>query len=169
MPCANESFGALSALPRTPGISRATASIRTRAGSSPPVNDVVADRDFLVDPEIQDALVDSFVMPAEENQLLALAQCLGPGVRQRLTLGREVDHAGGSGALGRAEKETSAAWIGSGRHDHPRAAAVGRVVGHAVRSEAERAQIVNVDLDPSRLARAGKDAFIERPGEKAGE
>ena len=67
-----------------PGSSRITASMTTSAGSSPPVSDVVADRQLEVD-ERADPLVDALVARADEDEVLAQrpGQRRGRGGRPR--------------------------------------------------------------------------------------
>ena len=56
-----------------PGSSLTTESIRTIAGSSPPVKHVVADRDLAVRQMSADSFVKTFVMPADQDQMVRAA------------------------------------------------------------------------------------------------
>ena len=87
---------------------------------------IVAHGNFLVDHQIDCALVDALVVPAQENQLFFLREPLHGRLGQGLSAGGEIDapavevvaHGGFHGVHNRL-----------GEHHHARAAAVGRVVG----------------------------------------
>ena len=100
-----------------------TASMTTSAGSSPPVSDVVADRQLEVD-ERPDPLVDALVARADEDEMrrASRGRRRGPGVND-LAARVEQDHdrlGSPDGVDGRRDR--------LGAHDHPGAAAVRRVV-----------------------------------------
>ena len=71
-----------------PGSSRMTASTITSAGSSPPGQHVVTDRQFQVD-EVADPVVDAFVARADQDQVLARCQIRGTRLPEDLAAGIE--------------------------------------------------------------------------------
>ena len=130
-----------------------------RSGERAVGEDVIADADFLIDEVVDDALIDAFVMTAEENEMRKARVFLGDLLGERAAAGRHENHAGIRGAefLDRGEK-----WLAL--HHHSLAPAVRRVVGCAVFVIRPLSQIMHAEIDKAALLRLADHARAERRG-----
>ena len=128
-----------------PGTRRATASTTTAAASSPAREHEVADAAAPRRTSDADALVDAFVAPADEREArLARASARARRLIERPPARREQDAVRGA-ARRRDGLERRGDRLDA--HDHPGAAAVGRVVDLAVLPGREVARVRAVDGD----------------------
>lgn len=126
--------------------------------------DVVADGNFLVHEEVDDALIDAFVMAAEEDEMVALGgEALGRGLFERGACGGHKQHSGPLRAEGGESGEN-----GFALHDHALAPAIGGVVGGAVFVRGPVADVVRVDFHEGALLGASDDAFSQSVGRDLG-
>jgi hypothetical protein len=129
--------------------------------------DVIADGDLLVHRTKADPLVDPFIPAAEEDNPPSFGrQPPGRLLGEPLPLGGEEDHPG------RIPRRTERLHGPEDRlrlEHHPRAAAVGDVVGDPVTSLGPVPQVVDPDAQEPFLLRAAEQALLERRSEDPGE
>src|SRR6185503_13872201 len=120
----------------------------------------VADRDFLVDPALEQPLVHALVPPAQQSKAVLLRELQHPAVIQLLALRREVDHPSASRQLDPVQRALQRL----GEHHHARPAAVRTVVHRPVPVRREIARIPRRHGIQPRLQRAARDPA---PGNRA--
>src|SRR5690606_12690387 len=129
--------------------------------------DIVADRQLVRPEYLGDALVDAFVVPANERDPPLLRQLLRDALRE-LPSARRHDRDMGVLKIV-AEDGFDRFHDRRGFHDHPGAAAVGRVVGGAMPIVGPVADVMNLDVDQPLRPGTLDDAFAENAIEHAGE
>ena len=85
---------------------------------------VIADADLLVDKQIDGALVDAFIMPAQQNEVFVPQKFKHLLLAERFALGRHIDAPRLMFGVERLDGGTD----GLSRHHHARAAAEGIIV-----------------------------------------
>ena len=104
--------------------------------------DIVTDRDLVIDEVVGHALVDALIVAAEEDEMLRLGILPGDGLPELPSLGREEDHLGpGTAEFGECRRDRL------DLHDHAGASAVGCVVHRAVAVVRPAAEIHRLQLD----------------------
>ena len=118
--------------------------------------DVVADRDLVVDKVIGHALVDTLVMPAEEDEMLRLGILADDRLLERPSLRGEEDHLGL-----RAAEFGQRLGDRFDLHHHAGAAAVGGVVDRAMAVMGPAPEVDSFQLHQTGLLGAAKDTLPE--------
>lgn len=121
--------------------------------------DIVADGEFFIAEKLRDALIDSFVAAADENDAVEGGETAGGGLSEALALRGEQDDglAGGvATGLGRDLERFDAIEDGFGLEHHAFAAAEGTIVDGAMTVMREAAEIVGVDFGGA-FAQATRD------------
>ena len=126
---------------------------------------VVADRQLLVDRDLEHALVDALVAPAHEHEVRQRGERSHARLGQRRPRGDEQDAMRGRRARGLVDRREQRL----GLHHHARPAAVRSVVDGAVAIGREVARVDGVDGDHAGLARAADDAGGQRRLDQLGE
>ena len=142
------------ASPSTPGTSRATASIIDERAELAARQHVVADRELLVDRELDHALVDALVAAAHEHEVRQRRELAHARLGQRRARGRQQDAMRARASACAAPPPGDRGEQRLGLHHHARAAAVRRVVDGAVAIGREVARVDRLDRDRPGLARA---------------
>ena len=133
--------------------------------------DVVADRDLARDERLPHALVDALVVAGDEDVAGPEREAVGERLRQRLAVGREVDHVVDRLPVGRGlfEKRLDAGEERLGLQDHAALAAVGLVVDLPVAARRPLAEAVHAHVQQPLVARAAEDRVVERAPDELGQ
>ena len=118
--------------------------------------DVVADRQFLVDLGLQQALVDRLVAAADQDQARQGGKAAHARLLQARALRTEVDHPCRLRRGGTCGGECRTQWLDG--HDHAGAAAIGPVVDGAVRIGGVITRVPALELEQAALAGTANDA-----------
>ena len=124
---------------------------------------VVADRDLLGVQDLDRAVVDPLVAPADDRDPRARRELLGHGLGEEPAT-RRHDEDPRSGEV-RSEGRLDRGDDGRGHHDHSGATTIGRVVDGAMAIDRPIADVVDVDLDDTAISGPAQDALVERTGE----
>lgn len=107
---------------------------------------------------LADALVETFVAPADQREMVERCQFPRDGLIEELALGAKQDHRAGGR---RAENTLDRGENRLGLHDHPAAAAIRRVIGGVMLVRRPIADIVGVNLDQLLLNGTLENADLE--------
>ena len=134
--------------------------------------DVVADGEFAVAELFVDALIDTFVAAAKEDDAVERGKVVGDGLGVGAALGGEQDDGFAGRIAGRLRREVEGVeavedWPGF--EDHAFATAKGPVVDSLMAVVGEGAEVVQVDARGAGGEGAGEDAVIKESCEEAGE
>ena len=131
---------------------------------------IVSDREFAVGESFGDALVDSFIASADEDDALHVRELARGGLRESLALRGEQDNglaAGVAGFFGRDGQRLDGFGERFRFEHHAFAASKGTVVDGAVAVVGEAAQVVHGDADRPGGEGAGDDSVFQDAGEEA--
>ena len=126
--------------------------------------DVVADRDLIVDQVVSHSLIDSLVMAAEQNQMPSLGVLPHNRLRKPPPLWGEEDHS----AL-RSPQFGQSFGNRFDLHDHAWASPIGGIIDRPVAVMRPATKVHRLQLDEPCLLGATENAFFENPLGDGGE
>jgi len=131
--------------------------------------DKVADGDFFVYASVDDALVDAFVVAADEDKAGERGELAGFVLGENGALGAGKEDAGAFGCAGVAGDGVEGAGEGFGFEDHATASAVRGVVDDFVAVLGVVAEVVDAEVEQTLFPGPSEDAFGQGAFEPGGE
>lgn len=119
--------------------------------------DVIADGDFFVDTKLDKALVDAFVVSADDDEIVKARQLLGLLLREKPSL-RRHQHGTHLGALGLRARGLPGAVKHIDFEEHPLTTAKRRVIGGTMFVGGEIADLSQIERDAATGLRFSKKA-----------